>query len=578
MNSHSESESPTEADSALTTDVVVQAVPDVPEEIGQECEADAASEDGTEEKGTASPDASDPVTSIHPTLRGLRVVHGGKNQAILQAITHISVAIAGSLLIAIVVFHEILNNRPPSTLGLVAHTLAIGWAVYFGFLALAIVLAGSASWLSMVLFSPSMAMSVSEAASYGLLLKNHVAALLCAISMRVAAQMYSNGSVGNAKTLLNSLSVLVIFLFFYACKKLFMQRVAVNYHSCYYDERVRSNKFCLEAIRRIIKKHPLVTESGAAISCPTIELLEQMDPIEVGSSIFNSLCSEGEDELVSEDLHAVLSPKDSVRFFELCDRDGNGDLSQQEVIDAVQDMFTERHVLHKALSTTGDVVSHLNSVVMILVVMLTAIFSGAIIGVSFEGAVAFLGAAVVSIEYVFDEILDVMFKTIKYIFVLHPFDIGDKVVINKKDYEVRQIGWYKTTFIDDTNTVVYKKNSKLCDAVIGNTRRSGPMTETVSIIVSMETTADQITALEDSMRKFLDDNPRDYRKNLTISIAELLDAKSMRLSFQLSYKSNLQNSAIKKKRRNAFFNELRDLLASLHIEISQYAPLLHSRA
>lgn len=48
-----------------------------------------------------------------------------------------------------------------------------------------------------------------------------------------------------------------------------------------------------------------------------------------------------------------------------------------------------------------------------------------------------------------------------FLFVKHPFDVGDKVVINKETYLVKEIMLLSTVFLDSNSTQVQAPNNQL---------------------------------------------------------------------------------------------------------------------
>lgn len=54
-----------------------------------------------------------------------------------------------------------------------------------------------------------------------------------------------------------------------------------------------------------------------------------------------------------------------------------------------------------------------------------------------------------------------MLQSIIFLFIKHPFDVGDRVVINKETYTVKEIYLLSTTFLDGNSTYIQAPNNVL---------------------------------------------------------------------------------------------------------------------
>jgi small-conductance mechanosensitive channel len=57
--------------------------------------------------------------------------------------------------------------------------------------------------------------------------------------------------------------------------------------------------------------------------------------------------------------------------------------------------------------------------------------------------------------------LQEVLTSIIFLFVKHPFDVGDRVVLNKETYTVKEMRLLSTVFLDSGSTVVQAPNNIL---------------------------------------------------------------------------------------------------------------------
>lgn len=96
-----------------------------------------------------------------------------------------------------------------------------------------------------------------------------------------------------------------------------------------------------------------------------------------------------------------------------------------------------------------------------------------------------------------------MFDSVIFLFATHPFDSGDRVVIETEVFVVKQLGLFSTLFTkwDGTETMI--ANSKLGTLTITNFRRSSPQFENATLQLGWNTTMEQLDALEAKLNEWL---------------------------------------------------------------------------
>jgi small-conductance mechanosensitive channel len=100
--------------------------------------------------------------------------------------------------------------------------------------------------------------------------------------------------------------------------------------------------------------------------------------------------------------------------------------------------------------------------------------------------------------------------SIIFLFIKHPYDVGDRVKLDKDIYTVKEIRLLSTVFLDGNNALVQAPNVVLNSQFIINFRRSPEMSEPFTMDVAYDTTFEQIEGLRGRMIAFLSNEKRDY--------------------------------------------------------------------
>lgn len=100
--------------------------------------------------------------------------------------------------------------------------------------------------------------------------------------------------------------------------------------------------------------------------------------------------------------------------------------------------------------------------------------------------------------------------SIIFLFIKHPYDVGDRIKLDKDVYTVKEIRLLSTIFLNGDNALVQAPNVVLNSQFIINFRRSPEMSEPFTFDVAYDTTFEQIEGLRGRMIAFLSNERRDY--------------------------------------------------------------------
>jgi len=126
-----------------------------------------------------------------------------------------------------------------------------------------------------------------------------------------------------------------------------------------------------------------------------------------------------------------------------------------------------------------------------------------------------------------------------FLFVKHPYDVGDRVDINSIDLIVEHISLLYTVFRRvDSNRTVQIPNIVNNGNWIENISRSKAMSEQFSLAISAGTSFEEIEALRGELKEFVvkDENRRDYMPDMRVEVLNVGDMSKLDLKINLVYK------------------------------------------
>ncbi|KAK2748771.1 hypothetical protein FQN57_000352 [Myotisia sp. PD_48] len=291
--------------------------------------------------------------------------------------------------------------------------------------------------------------------------------------------------------------------------------------------------------------------------------------------LYRTFVKKGSETIFAGDLKPAFDINDEAEAaFTMFDKDMNGDISMEELEAVCVEIGRERKAITASLKDLDSVVSKLDNVFLVIVGIITLLVFISLISASTAAVIASAGSTLLALSWLFSATAQEFLQSIIFVFVKHPFDVGDRVSVygntgsNLKgdDYFVKEIALLYTEFKKMEGHVVQAPNSYLNTLFILNQRRSGGLAEAVPIIIKFGTTLEQIDTLRQRLLAFVTSEKREYQTNVLTELRAVTENYSITLNVVFFYKSNWQNELLRLQRRNKFICNLMICLQDIGIE------------
>ncbi|KAJ5974773.1 hypothetical protein N7481_008480 [Penicillium waksmanii] len=394
-------------------------------------------------------------------------------------------------------------------------------------------------------------------------------------------------------------------------EKFVIQAIAISFHQRTYADRIETNKFqigSLTKLRRLSQtrfgdedeafknnsntqtfdyiKSPLkyATQAGVAAQRAVTKAGNKFiadftgrqpksssDPYQIilmllrstsgcqglARRLYRTFVRDGFDKVFSSDLkEAFDNHEEAEAAFSMFDRDLNGDISMDELEAACVDIGRERKSITASLKGLDSVISKLDQVVMFFVFVIVLLVFLSLISTSAAGVLTSAGSTILGLSWLFSTTATEFLQSIIFVFVKHPFDVGDRVTIygNSGDVQIMQ------------GHVLQAPNSYLNALYILNQRRSGALAEAVPIVIKYGTSIEQIEELRRWLLEFVRSEKRDFQSDIATELREVTENFSVTLNIVFFYKSNWQNEGLRLLRRKKIICMLMTTLQEIGIE------------
>ena len=230
-----------------------------------------------------------------------------------------------------------------------------------------------------------------------------------------------------------------------------------------------------------------------------------------------SFVAEGRENLYKEDLIEVLGThriEQVDEIFAALDRDGNGDVSLEEMTMLVVNVGRDRKNRATSMHEIGQAIAVLDRLLSLVVLIAIAFVFAAFFSPDFSSKITSLWTTFTGLAFAIGGTVTEFLGCCIFLFIKHPYDVGDCVSINDVQLVVEHISLMYSVFrrVDSDSTVQIPHN--IANTLwIDNYSRSKAMKERLTLSVAATTSNNDILALRAELQKFVtaDENRRDFQ-------------------------------------------------------------------
>ncbi|KAK6074911.1 mechanosensitive ion channel [Seiridium cupressi] len=291
--------------------------------------------------------------------------------------------------------------------------------------------------------------------------------------------------------------------------------------------------------------------------------------------LFRTYAKADSDVLRPEDLNpAFPTPEDAENAFGIFDRDLNGDVSMDELEAFCDEVHREKKAIAASVKDLDSVIRKLDQVFVVVVIVITIIVFISIISSSAATALTSAGTVILGLSWLLQATAQEFLQSIIFVFVKHPFDIGDRVTVygntgaagTGDDYYVIAISLLYTEFKKMEGHIVQAPNSLLNTLFILNHRRSGQLADVFELRMKHGTPREHIEELQARMTEYVLEHRRDFTGKIITEMKGVEDAYCITVNFICFHKSSFQNELLRLTRHNKFGLELMTQMVNIGIE------------
>ncbi|KAH9482890.1 Mechanosensitive ion channel protein Msy1 [Psilocybe cubensis] len=294
----------------------------------------------------------------------------------------------------------------------------------------------------------------------------------------------------------------------------------------------------------------------------------------LAKSIYMRLKNSGRTWLIPSDFYPAFPDHASAEeAFKVFDKDNNGDLSRAELKTAVLKVYRERRFLSRSMRDVGEALATLNRILLILAGIVLFFIALSVFNVNVGESLSSVYTLGIAASFIFKNAASSAFDSIMLLFVTHPYDTGDRVIIGQENLVVKKVGLFATVFTRSDGTETYYFNSQLFNQFILNVRRSGKTFENLTMQVAWTTPLTKLDALEKCLNTWLStEENRWFEPSTSITLQNIAFQRYLELTIGIGHNGNWQNWGLRNARKTAFHAAVQYYCKQLGI-VGYEAPL-----
>jgi hypothetical protein len=166
----------------------------------------------------------------------------------------------------------------------------------------------------------------------------------------------------------------------------------------------------------------------------------------------------------------------------MLDDDGDGKVTVEDCVSAVQTIYQERSNLAASLKDTRSIASSLEVIIGVIIHLICVmVYFYILFSVTFNQIWAFVSTTILGLSFIFGQYIRIIFENTMFLFSSHPFDVGDMLLMNDNYLTVDEIQLNFTIFISSAGQRLWVPNQQLVTNPFVNLTTSGNKVESISV-------------------------------------------------------------------------------------------------
>lgn len=323
-----------------------------------------------------------------------------------------------------------------------------------------------------------------------------------------------------------------------------MQKVTAAFHREALAARIRASNLQFRVLTRLFRQTDLTTlDARRSIARDTARDLLRSDDDEaiemardtvgvrltsesrvrqVAASLWGAVCPHTRDYLVMDDLRAFFAAEDASVAFSVFDRRRVGIVNAGDWTDALLAIWRDRENLRTSVQMSGRTLAAFETILrgsLLTVWLVSTLWLFNPRGYAWLASTAGL---FLTFGLLLRDSCKRVFESFIFVLIEHPFDVGDRVIVDKTRYVVLLVEVLTTVLQRDSDhAIAYIPNHILATKYIYNEARSGIAVDSMLVTLAASTPLSLLAKLQARLHVFLQETAPHYTGSVAIIPVEM---------------------------------------------------------
>ncbi|XP_061337451.1 mechanosensitive ion channel protein 6-like isoform X2 [Gastrolobium bilobum] len=273
--------------------------------------------------------------------------------------------------------------------------------------------------------------------------------------------------------------------------------------------------------------------------------------------IFQNVARRGCRYIFPEDLMRFMREDEAAKTMNLFEgASDSGKISKSALKNWVVNAFRERRALALTLNDTKTAVNKLHRMLNILVAIIILVIWLLILEIATTKFLLFVSSQLVLVAFIFGNTCKTVFEAIVFLFVMHPFDVGDRCEIDGVQMVVEEMNILTTIFLRFDNQKIMIPNSVLATKAIYNFYRSPDMGDAIEFCIHVSTPVEKISLMKHKIQSYIDNKKEHWYPSPFIVFKDHDQLNMVRMAIWPTHRMNFQDMGERFVRRSLLIEEM----------------------
>ncbi|PSR99546.1 Mechanosensitive ion channel protein [Actinidia chinensis var. chinensis] len=298
-----------------------------------------------------------------------------------------------------------------------------------------------------------------------------------------------------------------------------------------------------------------------------VEITSENQAKAAAKKIFYNVAKLGSKYIHIEDLMRFLREDEALETMHLIEgaSDGKG-IIKRALKNWMVNAYRERRALALSLNDTKTAVNKLHQMLNVAIGVVLLVIWLLILKITSTHFFVFIGSQLLLVAFMFGNSCKTTFEAVIFLFVMHPFDVGDRCEVDGVQMVVEEMNILTTIFLRYDNQKIIYPNSVLATKPISNYYRSPDMGDAIDFCIHIATPVEKIALMKARITRHIDNKSDHWHPAPMIVLRDVEDMNRLKISLWLSHRMNHQDMGERWVRRSLLVEEMNKIFRELDIE------------